>query len=204
MSDTKFCHNHPNGKAIAACHECAVNLCGMCGNYADDIVLCERCVEVYENAKYVSSQTEKLIRPDSALVVDDPDGEGIVPPGRRKQNNTIVPAVVIGICSCIIALQLYLYSNPAAVEQDPAAIARQQAISSLVQCMLVFREIGLILQDGRMPDNTMICADSTVPNVVSNAEGTLRISHPNPQHYGYAEISVSDEDPEPRISRIEQ
>ncbi len=204
MSDIKFCHNHPTGKAIAACNECGIDLCGMCGSFVDDIVLCERCFESYENEKYVLSQTEKLIRPESTLVVDDPDAEEFILPGRRKQKNRILPVVVIGLCLCIIAVQLFLYTNPAPVDQDPAAIARQQTIGSLVQCMLIFREIGLILQGGRMPDRTMLCADSPVPNVVSNVDGILRISHPNPQYYGYAEISVSNDNPEPRLVRIEQ
>lgn len=203
MSDIKYCHNHPNGKAVASCDKCAVDLCGMCGNYVDDIVLCERCAEVFDNEKYVSSQTEKLTRPESTLVVDDPDAQTSVSPGRKKQDNKVIPIVVIGICACILAVQLYLYSNPAQVEQPPELIAQQRALDSLVQCMLLFQQIGLVLQEGRMPDNSMTCADSSTPNVVSNVDGTLRISHPNPQHYGYAEISVSDADPEPRVIREE-
>lgn len=204
MSDIKFCHNHPNGKAIAVCHKCAVDLCGMCGNYVDDIVLCEGCAEIYENEKYVSSQTQKLESPQSTLVADDPEAESFVSPGQRQKNNKLIPSVVIGLSACVIAVQLYFYNNPSPVEQDPAALARQQAIASLVECMLVFREIGLTLQDGRMPDGSLVCNDSSVPNVVSNEGDSLRISHPNPQYYGYAEISVSGDEPEPRLLQTRQ
>ena len=136
-------------------------------------------------------------------MAEDPAEEVFVPSGRSGNNNKIIQAALIGLSVCFIAVQLFLYSNPAQPEQDAATLARQQAIGSLVQCLLVFREIGLILQDGRMPDNTMICADSPVPNVVNNENGIVRISHPNPQFYGYSEISVSDETPEPNIIRAE-
>ena len=199
MTENSFCHNHPNAKAIAPCHKCAVALCGTCGNFVDDIVLCERCVEVYENEKFVSSQTEKLDRPKSTLVVDDPDADEFTPPSRRKKDNKLIPAVVIGISVCIISVQLYFYSNPRQVDQDPAALARQQAVGSLVQCLLVFRQIGLTLQEGRMPDSTMVCADSSQPNIIRSEDGTPRIWHPNPRYYGYEEISVSGEQPEPRL-----
>lgn len=202
MTENSFCHNHPNAKAIAPCHRCALELCGMCGNYFDDLVLCERCAEIYENEKFVSSQSEKLERPKSTLVVDSDETDEFTPPGRSKKVNKLVPAAVIGLCGCVIAVQLYLYSNPGPVERDPAAVARELAVASLVDCLLVFREIGLTLQDGRMPDESQVCADSPQPNVIRNEDGVPRIWHPNPRYYGYEEISVSATEPEPRVVQL--
>jgi hypothetical protein len=124
-------------------------------------------------------------------------------PTRRKIQGNVIQWTVISVGGCIITVQLYYYNNPAQVEQDPNTIARDQQLRSLVQCMLIFREIGLDLQDGRMPDGTMICGDSPALNVVRNEDGVLHIYHPNPQYYGYKEISVSNEVPEPSIIRIQ-
>ena len=55
-----------------------------------------------------------------------------------------------------------------------------------------------------MPGNNMLCADSDVANVVVNESGSIRFYHPNPQHYDYEVISVSDTDAEPRIIQAEQ
>jgi hypothetical protein len=204
MSITKFCINHPNAKAIATCNGCSIDLCGMCSNFIDEIVLCERCSEISETEKFVSSQAENLERPKSTIVVDEPVTDTFNPPTRRKIQSNVIQWAVIAVGGCIISTQLYFYNNPAQVQQDPSAIAREQQLSSLVQCMLIFREIGLILQDGRMPDNNMICADSDTANVVANEEGSIRLFHPNPQYYGYDEISVSGADAQPRLVRIEQ
>lgn len=202
MSEITYCHNHPGAKAVASCHRCASDLCGTCGNYFGKLILCENCAEDYENEKYVSSQAEKLARPKSSPLIEDSEEEEFTPSRPSGKHKNIIPAIVIGICVCVISVQLYLYSNPIQVEQDPDALAREQAIASLVQCMLVFREIGLLLQNGGLPDDSMRCADSSVANIVSNVDGVVRVSHPNPRYYNHREISVSSTSPEPRLVRL--
>ncbi len=204
MSDTKFCNNHPSAKAIASCNRCAKDLCGMCGNFVDAIVLCERCSEIHETEKYVTTQSEKLERPESTMVVEEPAKEEFIPPTRRRGSSKVIQWAVVVVGFCIISSQLYFYSRPAEVQQDPSALAREQQLNSLVQCMLVFREIGLTLQEGRMPSNSMLCADSAAANILRNEEGGIRFYHPNPQYYGYAEISVGDESAEPKLVRAGQ
>lgn len=199
MSDNKFCNNHPNAKAIESCHHCAINLCGMCANFIDAIVLCEACSETYEAEKFVSTQSEKLERSESTMVVDEPASLEFNPPTRRKSSSKAIQWAVITASFCIITAQLYFYSSPPQIQQEPSALAREQQLNSLVQCMLVFREIGLILQEGGLPGNDMRCADSAAANISRNEEGTIRFYHPNPQYYGYEEISVGDDSPEPKL-----
>lgn len=176
----------------------------MCSNFIDEIVLCERCSEISESEKFVSTQSEKLERPTSTMIVEEPATEKFNPPTRSKNRSKAMQWAVIAVGGCIIAAQLFFYNNPPLVEQQPAAIAKELQLNSLVQCMLIFRGIGLILQDGRMPENNMLCADSDVENVVANEGGSIRFYHPNPQYYGYAEISVGATDVEPRLVRAEQ
>lgn len=176
----------------------------MCGNFIDEIVLCEVCREIYEAEKYVSSQSEKLERPESTMVVEEPAREEFAAATRRKNGSKTIQWAVVVVGFCIISAQLYFYSSPPLVQQEPSALAREQQLNSLVRCMLVFREMGLVLQEGRMPSNDLRCADSTDENILRNEEEGIRFYHPNPQHYGYAEISVSDSNPEPTLVRAEQ
>lgn len=176
----------------------------MCCNFVDEIVMCERCSEIHETEKFVSTQAEKLERPKSTMLVDEPAAENFAPPTHRKSGSTFIQWTVVAVGACIIAAQLYFYASPPQVQQDPVDLAREQQLSSLVQCMLVFREIGLILQDGGMPGNNMRCTDSEAANISGNEDGSIRFYHPNPQYYGYAEISVGASEPEPRIVRAEQ
>lgn len=200
MSDTKFCKNHPSAKAVASCHLCTMDLCGMCGNFIDNIVLCDRCSEIHETEQYVAAQSEKLERPETTMVVDGPEP----PATRSKTGSRSIQWAVIAACFAIITAQLYFYNSPVQVQQDPAAIARDRQLDALVRCMLVFREIGLTLADGRMPSNALRCADSAAANIQGNEDGVMRFYHPNPQFYGYREISVAADAPEPRLVRAVQ
>ncbi|PCI06804.1 hypothetical protein COB72_11385 [bacterium] len=176
----------------------------MCSNFIDEIVLCESCSEAFESEKFVAAQTEKLERPNSTMVVEDQAAEKFNSPATRKNPSKAIQWAVVIVSGCIISAQLFFYSNPPLVEQQPSAIAKELQLSSLVKCMLLFREIGLILQDGRMPESDMLCADSDAANVLVNEGGNIRFYHPNPQHYGYEEISVGNTDAEPRIVLAEQ
>jgi len=176
----------------------------MCSNFIAEIVLCERCSKINETEKYVSTETEKLERPKSTMVAEEPTTDKFNPPTRSKNYGKAIQWAVVAAGGCIIAAQLFFYSNPPAVEQQPGAIAKELELNSLVQCMLIFRKIGLILQDGRMPDGNMLCADSAAANVIVNEEGSIRLFHPSPQYYGHKEISVSAADVAPRLILFEQ
>ncbi|MFT4817331.1 MAG: hypothetical protein ACI8XU_000177 [Kiritimatiellia bacterium] len=85
----------------------------MCSNFVDEIVLCERCSEISETEKFVSSQSENLKRQKSTMVVEEPATETFNPPTRRKIQSNVFQWAVIAVGGCIITAQLYYYNNPA-------------------------------------------------------------------------------------------
>jgi hypothetical protein len=61
------------------------------------------------------------------------------------------------------------------------------------QCRLVFEEIGYMLARGQMPDPSMRCDGTNVPNIINRSGNTVRVSHPNPAQLGLLELSVSNQ-----------
>jgi len=173
-------------------------------NFIEEVVLCENCNENYEAKRFVSSRTECLKQLAAAAASDESVTEEFLRPAPSKGFSKTIQWGVIVAAVAIISAQLYFYNNPAQVQQDPEALAREQQLSSLVQRMLVFREIGLVLQERCMASNEMRCADSAAANIIRNEDGNIRLYHPNPQYRCYEEISVADSSPEPNIVRAGQ
>jgi hypothetical protein len=82
---------------------------------------------------------------------------------------------------------------------DNEFAAREQQMSSLAQCLIVFRQIGVRLAAGEDPQPTMTCPDNLGPNRVRRTGDDIIVSHPAPQNYGFSRIEVSRRDPEPRL-----
>ncbi len=204
MSEKLLCNNHPNADAIASCDKCDIALCGLCGNYIDDSVFCERCTEIYETKQFISAQSEKLKHSRSTLIVDNSSAGELSDSKSKKSNYKSLQLIVIVASVSVIAVRLYFFSNPISIQRDPELLAREQALTSVVQCLLIFREIGLRLE--REGDQTAVaelrCADSDVPNIITIDGDNIRISHPNPAIYGYSEIFVTNHDAEPKLTAL--
>ncbi len=96
-----------------------------------------------------------------------------------------------------IGVPLYFYSNPVIeVAQSPTR-AREEAVITFVQCLLIFRQLGEQMAAGQEADMALQCAAPAGSNLLQRDGDTLRISHANPQLYGYSEIFVTNLDPEP-------
>ena len=80
----------------------------------------------------------------------------------------------------IISVRLFTSSNTEYVPIDPAVRAQQLAIISLDRCISIFREIGEILKNDRMPGESLRCDESAATNLVIRADGDIKISHPQP------------------------
>ncbi|MSR11401.1 MAG: hypothetical protein EXR84_06315 [Gammaproteobacteria bacterium] len=68
---------------------------------------------------------------------------------------------------------------------------------TFVQCLLIFRQLGEQMATGQEPDMALQCAAPAGSNLLQRDGDTLRISHANPQLYGYSEIFVTNLDPDP-------
>ena len=202
MNEKSSCKNHPNVNAIEDCANCGISMCGMCSNFTETEVLCEKCVAIRETEKFVAVQSQKLERPEQPLIVESGDDTGIESPGQRSKKKIYGPLfqwTVIVACLGFLIYRLYFFSTIDFQPVDDETRARELAISSFSECLLVFMEIGQILERGGMTAETLRCDESGTPNIVTEVNGEIKISHPHPDFYGYAEIFVTRNNPEPTI-----
>jgi len=193
------CHNHPNVRAIDQCTSCDVPLCGQCASFVEQSVLCEPCAANHESEKFVSQQAAGQDKPDRSIQVHR---DGQEPEGARRKSTISPVAIQIGIITlCLMVLagrMLFVSSQPAnAVAGDLAA--REQQMTNLAQCLIVFRQIGVSLAAGEEPVPTLTCPDNMGPNRVQRSGNDIVVSHPAPGFYGFSRIEVSRLDPEPRL-----
>lgn len=189
-----ICHNHPNAPAIEKCARCDLELCGMCANFIDSSVYCEKCASAVETENFVAAQSNKLNKKEIDLVLskhaEEKEAERS---GVKKRKDNGILWLGVGGGSAMIFVSLLLYAYPRLLEFDAEAAAAFEAAQALEQCRLVFEEIGYQLEDGENPDPSLQCADSEVPNIVERRGDTIRVSHPNPRAYGLSAIYVSTE-----------
>lgn len=192
------CLNHPNAAAIGQCSSCEIPLCGMCASFVDDVLLCEKCEENHQSEKFVSRQSEELKRPASTVQVDQDEEQTGYQPPRRRFNPVTLQVSVIGLCFTIIAIRLFLFSGPSSNAVDSQQGLVNQQMTSLAQCLIVFRQIGVELAEaGTVPE--LACPDTAGPNRIEEQNGDIVVSHPQPGIYGFSRIEVSRLDPEPRL-----
>ncbi len=193
------CQNHPNARAIDQCTSCDVPLCGQCASFVDDSVLCERCATDYESEKFVSQQAVGQAQPDRSIQVDreEPQSGG----ARRKStlNPVTVQVGIIAVCLVVLAVRVLFFSGQPASAVNNGLAAREQQMTNLAQCLIVFRQIGVSLAAGEAPVPATTCPDNMGPNRVQRTGDDIIVSHPAPQFYGFSRIEVSRRDPEPRL-----
>lgn len=203
MTEPKFCKNHPVAGAIESCRDCGAHLCGMCANFDSAGVFCEGCLAIHENQQFVSAQAVQAARTTPIAMQSDTEEFVYSPPTGKKINARSIQLTIIFVCTLGIAAQLYFYNQPSGISRDPLILQRELAITSLIECLTVFGEIGLILGKGEKPGTAMRCNDSYEPNRLIENGDEIRIVHPNPQNYGYKSIYVSNQSPEPVAELLE-
>ncbi|MDA1369334.1 MAG: hypothetical protein O2971_01030 [Proteobacteria bacterium] len=191
------CNNHPNVAAIANCGKCDSPMCGLCANFSGSEVLCEKCVAIRETERYVAAQSKQLGPKNKPLKVDQPDDKKTTSPGRRKSTSKAWQWAIIVASLIFVTVRMFFFSAPTSQSLGEPDIARQIALTSFAQCLLVFREIGVSLANGLNAQNTPRCADSDRANIVTTIGSDIRVAHPDPGFYGYRQIYVSRNNPDP-------
>ena len=191
------CYNHPNAPTVAHCKSCDVAMCGMCTQFLDAGEYCEKCAASIQSEAFVASQSKQLNKPefDAAPVTTAQPQEEFRPPTRDRGKDRVFIGLAMGGSALMIFFSMLLYSFPLLFE-DAETAATRQAVQALEDCRLVFEEIGYVLEDGELPDDTLRCAETNMPNIVSRSGDTIRVSHPNPEAYGLSDIYVTNDDHE--------
>lgn len=185
------CFNHPNAPSIENCSRCDKPMCGMCANFFDIGVYCEKCAKAVESERFVTSKSDLFKKSEQrpSTMVTSPDAPAARPRDSRDRGIIWLGA---GGSASMIFFSLVLYAYPSVFEFDPEAAAARARVQALEDCRLVFEEIGYMLSRDRVPDDSLRCPDSNLPNIVTHSGDLVQVSHPNPASHGLHAIYVTN------------
>jgi|TARA_B100000315_G_scaffold226701_1_gene233855 hypothetical protein len=193
------CEYHPAADAIADCSNCHIPICGICSNYGESDVLCDRCVDVVLTAKLVDEQSSQGEVHKKFRIENDEPAETphklTLEESIEKREKWYMAVVILG---CLyIGFTLYSTLGPASVLTQQQIAAEEVAIDQLNLCVMVFWEIAEQLQNNQVPDESLACAESSDPNIISRVADDIIVTHPHPELLGYTEIFVRKSNPVP-------
>lgn len=197
------CYNHPNAPTIETCSRCEKELCGMCANFFDVGVYCEKCARAVESERFVMAKADLFKKGESrpSTMVETP------PEPVRKPRDTRDRGIIwlgVGGSASMIFFSLILYAYPSMFEFDPDLAAARLKAQALEDCRLVFEEIGYMLSRNQIPDPALRCPESSLPNIVTRNGDLVRVSHPNPAAHGLREIYVTNQSHEVVLEEYSQ
>lgn len=111
---------------------------------------------------------------------------------KNRSKDAVYARAGIGLGVLMIFVSLGLYAYPNLMKSDDQ-IAQEQSIINLEQCREVFQGIGIMLSEGQIPESTMSCPGTNIPNIISRRGNTTTVSHPNPRQFGLAELYVTSD-----------
>ncbi|HAJ75120.1 MAG TPA: hypothetical protein DCM64_01560 [Gammaproteobacteria bacterium] len=169
----------------------------MCTQFLDSGEYCEKCAGAIETETFVAVESNKMNKPkdDFGQIMSQEGDLGSAAGGKGKDRVIIGVAVAASVGMIFFSLLLYAY--PRIFEFDTEAVAAREAAHALEDCLYLFQEIGMILEENELPDESLRCTESSVPNLISQNGNEVRVSHPNPQFHGYSQIYVTNYEHEP-------
>ncbi len=194
------CKNHPNVEAIDNCARCDAPLCGMCANFTDTGIFCETCERIHETEQLVAARTREL-DPQFDQILGEaitPENPELETSGKSRHKGERVFLLGGGFVTLALYVGMFIYSHPNFLEGSEEQ-ARRIAAQAFEDCVYTFQAIGEILEEGDMPDPSLRCDESTVPNVITRDGDTIRIAHPNPTIHGYSQIFATNISHEPTL-----
>ncbi len=182
------CYNHPKLPTLARCERCEVEMCGKCTRFIDTGKYCERCTEAAAVESFINAKAQ-TDGTDTDALLNSVDGNLAA---RRPDKDSVYIWGGVGGSALMICLSMLLYSFQSSFGLDFVSELRKQDLA-LENCRRVFENIGEVLQDGSLPDDSLRCTDSVGPNIVNVDGDFVRVAHPNPGIHGYSQIYVTSE-----------
>lgn len=196
------CINHPNAPVVSSCKRCDTELCGICTRFLDSGEYCEKCASVAEADAYVKSRERKQEARESEMAqtatVRSAEEE-VRQKSRNSEGKYVRGGFAIGCLMVSISMGLYAFPN---FLKSDTQLTQEQSIMSLEECRQVFQSIGIMLSEGEIPDSSMSCPGTNIPNIVRREGNKVTVSHPNPRQFGLVELYVTNDSH--RVVMIEQ
>lgn len=199
MTEKSYCTDHPNAPAIENCANCAKFLCGMCANFTEEDVLCEECVKIREEEKFVAIQTQQFEQAEKAAAVETVEEVPQQHHKAKKISRTQWQMAITLLCVGIVAAQQFFSSSDEFVPLSAEEVASLNAVTSLDNCVQIFRQIGAGLQNNRMPDESQNCDESGVSHIITRTGNDIQVALAHPDFYGLSQLYVSRDNPEPTL-----
>lgn len=98
----------------------------------------------------------------------------------------------VGLALLMLFVSIGLYAYPDLRKSD-AQIAEEQAVIQQEECRQVFQAIGIRLSEGEIPDSTMSCPGTNIPNIILRQGSKVTVLHPNPRQFGLVELYVTSD-----------
>lgn len=187
------CTYHPDKDAVAKCAHCHKPLCDECaqsGKSKD--VVCSRCVALGA-AREASQWTDERTKE-----IEGKKQEREIRQKRKSKMWVVSQMLIIAVCIVIIATQIPRWIS-IFEEEKPIRNGTYSTDAKTDLCIKNLWHISKLLQEGKMPGDDIICPASKKPYVVTETEGNVVVSSPNPELYGFKEIRVSKNKPVPEL-----
>lgn len=187
------CTNHPNAPASATCTKCKSELCGICTKYLDSGEYCENCASVVEADAYLKSREghqEELQMEMAQTTTHRITEEEERIKSRNKDGVYVKGGAFMGVMMIVASLSLYAFPD---MMKSDEQLLEEQSVTSLVACQEVFQAIGIMLSEGRIPETTMSCPGTNIPNIILRQGDKVTVSHPNPRQFGLDEFYVTSD-----------
>lgn len=187
------CINHPIATTVSSCKRCDAELCGICTRFLDSGEYCEKCASVAEAEAYLKSRNsnQETHKVEIAQITTVRIAEEEARQKLRDTDGKYVRGGIAIVC-LMISMSIGLYAFPNFLKSD-TQLAQEQSIMSLEECRQVFQSIGIMLSEGEIPDSSMSCPGSNIPNIVRREGNKVTISHPNPPQFGLVELYVTND-----------
>ena len=187
------CINHPIVTAVSSCKRCDAELCGICTRFLDSGEYCEKCASVAEAEAYLKSRNsnQETHKVEIAQITTVRIAEEEARQKLRDTDGKYVRGGIAIVC-LMISMSIGLYAFPNFLKSD-TQLAQEQSIMSLEECRQVFQSIGIMLSEGEIPDSSMSCPGSNIPNIVRREGNKVTISHPNPPQFGLVVLYVTND-----------
>lgn len=193
MSTEEFCPYHPRSVAEFHCSECNIAMCGLCNvSKAGEPPLCRQCeahLEESDSKSHESSledKQEKLRRAEEEYV------QKIQKPQRQK---VVLQVGVIVLAVFISTFQFYRLETS---NQD-YAIDLSDEFEIADECIQILFDVGDLLEQEALLDERLSCPGSNETLRITRSQDNVVVTVPNPERYGFSEMSVSLNNPIPDL-----
>lgn len=203
VTPTQKCKNHAAVDAFANCARCNDPLCGICAEYTARGVMCARCAEAVAAEKYVEDQVSRADRLQQQIAENErlraeQAEERNAKTKAKDKKWAVMHGSIAAVGVAFIAARLFFTMGPPSMMSVAEVQAEIQLEDKRNNCVMVFWEIASILQNNRIPDESLHCADPAgTPNIVVQQGNDVIVRHPQPELLGYNQIYVSRSNPIP-------